>query len=317
MMKKTLMRSGFNGQIMVIVLIILMVLTVIVIVAVRSTTRDITEQVQSRQYEQYYTTAERQMLLLQETIKNSAIEDAYLAIDTNFNGSPIDIDACSHSGMQSTCTYSPIELPDETGSGAIGDTVNIKTVIEDSTTIDDFTMQKDQSILLTAANNGDWVNVSNYPLDGDVGWIFTVDYLDPATGNYHSTKTIYNYASVFDAAYNNPTTGCRLNLTGSPDHDLPTDMTVTIIGCAGYQPLYFRIKPVMRNGKSTTVVSIRTSSSSTPLMRKITTVATSTATSDTTGVANPAVVLETKYLLISSPLELFDYVLRSEQEVVK
>ena len=82
--------------------------------------------------------------------------------------------------------------------------------------------------------------------------------------------------------------------------------------------MYFRLRTIMKTAGSSVNIDLEIANNKFPLQRTLTSTTTTADSSAGSGNANnPTVVLETKYLLVTQPLSLFDYVLRTESDVIK
>jgi hypothetical protein len=87
-------------------------------------------------------------------------------------------------------------------------------------------------------------------------------------------------------------------------------ITVTIPGACS-QKMYFRLKPVM-TAPTVKITNLTITGNTVPLQRTLKSVTTTDVNTGSGNPDNPTAVLETEYLLVAQPFNLFDYVLRSD-----
>lgn len=316
-------KKYISGQIMVIVLLILSVLSVIAISVTLNTSRDTEEQIQDKQYQQYYSVGERNIMDMIRHLGRQAT--SILPMETNISINGLNYYCVKDLLVKSqpiTCTIASI---DNTYYNLSGTQEVLTTVmqIEDFSTLEGetITIPKDQDLVFDLVAMSDWsvdktmrfgwtstsVTSWNISYDCYVGGVYsTYKFVwDNSAGvNYNAVSLSGNSTplNAFSVAYDTTTGGSPLTITHNSG-------CVSALGI----PQFLRIKPVT-DATSVELNLLEFVDSRVPLVRKITTV---TTTANTGSSENPSAVLETTYLLLDSPLSLFDYVLRTEGDVIK
>lgn len=320
-----------RGQIMVIVLLFLAVLTIIAVGVTLNTSRDTKEQVADKQYQQYYSVGERIIVDLINFIGKDSLTP--LSKDSI---NPININSldylCSEESSAVNCTIK--EIPNtyfnESGTAEVLTSV-IK--IEDLTEIDEATtgslfIKKDQDLLFDFAETGHWDTLTfswEDPESNEViyttSWNFSYDYYSEGSNVYKTDKLVWdksngNIYSQESTILNSPDACFSISFSQEPN----TNPKMTVIngecnGASELNPLFFRIKPVSKDNETVKLTEISFEGGNSPaIARKITS---TTTTSNSGNSDSPSAVLETIYFLGKTPLSLFDYVLRTEDSIIK
>lgn len=327
-----------SGQIMVIVLLLLSILSIIALTATLTTVKDTQEQVQNKQYQQYYSLGEGKILDIQRYLGNGDLSK--LADITN-GGLPSEtgsstlgtciLIANNPGGNQAyECTFNDIQSSD-VNTGTSAETFSVYTKVEDTNYIVDYQAKVDSDLLLelTAGSANDtyimWKTSAGSP--NDVAWGISYDY--KSGSDYITDKVVYEPGSgpfaggsanadstCVKVVKETPSTAKTNQMGGLLGYDTGTfAIKISVKAVCQNSPLYFRIRPY-RNSKEEVTTAIYKDGNSAPLQRTISTVTTS---NNTSGQASdtPTSVLKTNYLLTSTPLNLFDYVLRTEGSITK
>lgn len=292
-----------RAQIMVIVLVLMSVLSIIALSVTISSIRDKQEKTQNSQYQEYYSMGENMLLNFQQTINRKSLDliDNSLAVDI---GSNVTADCNPVNTLSKKCVFNNIDasLFDPQKQETLKSTV----IIEDSLTITGFLAEKDKDIMLDIASASLPTKVRlSWTGSSSTAWNITVDKTD-----YSSEKTIYNKGTTIFSTEVKSYTGSCMDYTSSIDAADKTTVEITL-KCAN--KMYLRLRPIIKVGTGVTI-DLSVDNNTIPLMRTLTNTVVS---NNTTNPDNPVVVLETKYLLIAQPLSLFDYVLRTESDLVK
>jgi len=298
------MKNRLPAQIMIIVLVLMSILSIIALSVTMTSVRDKEEKAQNNQYQAYYAVGENKLLDFQQYIgkKTLASLETNLTLTGDTGNATGSCGGIGTDGPDSTrtCTFDNISLANNVSD--TGEVVKTIITVTDSSEITNFSAQKDKDILLD-------IQTASVPLTINLSWAgtatawnFTVDKTD-----YTSEKTIYSPAGIFSQPHTSYPGGACFTYTSSGS-------SVRIIITCGNK-MFFRLRPLMNNGASaTTINSLSIEGNNIPLQRTLT----NTTTTVNSGSAdNPTVVLETTYLLIGQPLSLFDYVLRTESDVIK
>lgn len=297
------MKNRLPAQIMIIVLVLMSILSIIALSVTMTSVRDKEEKAQNNQYQAYYAVGENKLLDFQQYIGKKTLSslETNLTLTGDTGNATGSCGGIGNDGPDSTrtCTFDNISLANSVSQTA--EVVKTIITVTDSSEITNFSAQKDKDILLD-------IQTATVPLTiylswagSSTAWNFTVDKTD-----YTSEKTIFSPAGIFSQPFTSYTGSCfRYTSSGS---------SVTISITCG-EKMFFRLRPLMNNMTSaTTINSLSIEGNNIPLQRTLTN---TTTTVNSGNADNPTVVLETTYLLIGQPLSLFDYVLRTESDVIK
>jgi type II secretory pathway pseudopilin PulG len=288
---------------MIIVLVLMSILSIIALSVTMTSVRDKEEKAQNNQYQAYYAVGENKLLDFQQFIGKDTISslstNLTLTGDTGTAAGTCD----AINGTSRTCTFDNINLANDISQTA--EIVKTIITVTDSSEITNFSAQKDKDILLdiqtattpTIIIDLDWSGVAT-------AWNFTVDKKD-----YTSEKAVFSPAGIFSQIHESYSTGTCFSYTKTA-----TSAVRITINCPS-ERMFFRLRPLMTTpGASTLINRLTIQGNTIPLQRTLTN---TTTTVNSGNADNPTVVLETTYLLIGQPLSLFDYVLRTESDVIK
>lgn len=322
---KKLENFTYRGQIMVIILLLLSVLTIIAVSVTLNTTRDTEQQVQDKQYQQYYSVGERNIIDMITYIEKQALSTAI----PNNGLTPVYVTA---GGLSYECT-APSANSRDCSLGSIGtsyfsqsgtaETLTTSMSIIDSNQIDpnmQVTVNKDQDILFDlqlltgwSSLRFKWVDGGVNPGDYQVSWNISYDCYFAAANEYRTEKFVWdksngdNYSAV-------STSGATAYFSVAWDNTTEF-ITVNDIGCGvGGTAQFLRVKAITKTSTTVIIDTLALGNAAVPLVR---TIRTSTTTNNTGTQDVPSAVLETTYFLGETPLSLFDYVLRTEGDVQK
>lgn len=320
----------FNGQIMVIVLLFLAVLTIIAVGVTLNTSRDTKEQVADKQYQQYYSVGERVIVDLINFIGKDSLTSL-----TNGPGGSIEINSlnynCNEVSSAVNCTISQIPSTYFNESGT-AETLTSVIKIEDISEIDEPTtgalmIKKDQDLLFDFAETGGW-NTFDFSWADDSGseapfqtaWNLSYDYYDANSNTYKTEKLVWDQSSgnIYSESPDNnqsfPNECFQIDNFEIDESSNPS-IQITYNESVCPNPLFLRLKPIMKNSEGVKITKLTfDGTSGAPIARKI---ISTTTTKDSGNTDSPSAVLETIYFLGKTPLSLFDYVLRTEDSIVK
>lgn len=295
---------------MVIVLVLMSILSVIALSVTLTSVRDQTEKTQNSQYQTYYAVGENKLLDFQQQIGRipmiTAIPGTSFTL-TGDTGSDINGTCAPNVGLNSkTCTFMGIDNSNYNPDKA----EMLKTIITttDSSEIIGYPAPKDKDILLDIESI---IADSTITLDWNgtnTAWSFTVDKTD-----FTSEKTIYDNNGIFSSPLTSYTGTCFTYLSSNGGI---APITITLTPSLSCKLMFFRLRPLMKTGEETIISMLSLGSNTIPLQRTITST-TTTESNVVPGQDSPTVVLESTYLLTTQPLGLFDYVLRTESDVIK
>jgi type II secretory pathway pseudopilin PulG len=309
------MKKRLPAQIMVIVLVLMSILSVIALSVTLTSVRDQTEKTQNSQYQTYYAVGENKLLDFQQKIGREPLNSVLgtgsftLSGDT---GNPITGNCGPNPNADpnsKTCTFGPI---DSTNFNTTKAEV-LKTIITttDSSTISDYPAPKDKDILIDLESVTGSITISLSWNGTDTAWSFTVDKTD-----FTSEKAVYSpNTTIFSRQITSypisPETSNCFSYTS-----IGSSVTINIFETCSNK-MFLRLRPLMKEPNAiTTISTLSISNNVVPLQRTITST-TTTQSNVGSGQDNPTVVLESTYLLTTQPLGLFDYVLRTESNVIK
>lgn len=307
-----------SGQILVVVLLALTIISIFVVVVATNARRDVVERVQNEQYEQALSLSEDKLL----RILNDDFDPVEEGCQEIINGSEV-------TGY--TCIVSPEEGTDSS------EQVQIDIDINEEIEINNLSVKKDAILKIglkediTNTTAGSYKDYLDFSWTGNVAWIFSLDYRNRSTGEFGVIKDVYDGNSTF---FNNPdhcfnfaqfggngtSNAIRINLNSVGNTANGSDNCLSPI--SSYDFLALRMRPLMQgSGTPTTDLTLEgyrqtslTDAALPPQVRVITAESYSLTTG--TEVA-PRAILEVQEPLFKSPVEILDYVLRSEQPVTK
>ncbi len=330
-------KRTYSAQIMVIVLLLLSILSIVALTATLTTVRDSQESVQNKQYQQYYSLGERKILDMQQYLGYTALSAL------NNNGGNISLPSDIGSTTAGTCTNIEANkygcdfknlTSSEIGGGQSQERLDTYVEIEDTNYIYNHSTQKDQDILipLTSGSNDTYLMWNN---QSNLAWSISYDMKDNVH-NYHSYKEIYDQGDGPFGGVSNFSADCIDITTSVPVEKvnqikaamgIPAESFSHIIKIsksnlnfcnAGVTDLFFRLRPLRSTNTAEITFSLYKDGNDAALQRKITTVtSTSKDYADSQKEDSPTAVLESSYILTYSPLSLFDYVLRTETDIIK
>lgn len=305
-----------RGQILVIVLLVLSIMAIFIMSVAVSTRRDVLERARNEQYEQYYSLTEKQILTIIEEVK---LETQQVQLDNILD----DLTKCPNhvyiaSQLKHTCEFTGI-VPEK---GSL-DLLNIDLTIVDTQTVTKYPLERDRTFVLNLDNQtatGYRGPITMNWTGANIAWIVSLDIRDNTTGEYKTIKGVYDPSNIYQPGITSPyitfsgsTNTMSFNTSITPSAGTyPNNFPVNLP--ANYKMLAARFKPLMRN-LELTEISI-SQGPSIPQVRNIKAEGySSTALPGSTD--SPTAVLEVNLPLYPAPPEIFDYVLRSETDVIK
>ena len=301
-----------TGQIMVIVLLVLSILSIFVIVIVSNTRRDITEKVQNKQYQQYYSVTEKKMLQVQGAIGTEPLSASDPQLTSLLQAGSESCQIGANSVLECNFTESGTEL--EVGTQ---DSARLNITIQDTNQLNQFTVRQDKNLainLLDANNNGYTGNVT-VTYNSNITLVVAIDYVTLSAGEYRVVKEVKDSSNpeLFTGethCYPNPENNFALPVN---TFTFTFNVATMVQNCAGiaagtYKPVGLRFKPLAGN----TDITLSGDANFPDQFRSIT-----GTTNSLVNPNSPVTVLELNYPLVSSPLGILDYVLRTESLVSK
>lgn len=280
-MRKLIKTKTLNGQILIIVMLVLAMISILLVIISRNVRKDATEQLQSEQYEEYY----------------SAVEEELLNI---INGN-------------STCdleTVSSCEIDlDNLSNTAVLTTNKLYVTKDDLIEFSNLVVGKDKSVTIDLDGYNDNLTFS---WKGTVAWVVNIDYLS-ASGQYKTSESVYdnNTPPIFP---NRDTFVNCINFTtvAVNSFSFNIDDCLSSLG-PSYTSLSVRMKPIMLS-PGTTELSLTGADPGLPPQARI---ILATADIDDDLNDSPTIQLELLTPLHRPSLEILDYALRTENRIEK
>jgi len=293
------LQKKLNAQILVVILVALAILSIFVVIVATNARRDFIESAQNRQYEQAITVGEEKLVLL----ANGDIKDDCQTFNSISSQTCTDTDGIY--------IYTGIKY-DETSD----DTMEVKISQSVSQTIKNLQLDKDRSVTVKLKDE----NIM-FKKQLDVTWTdkddstvlleFNIDYIN-ASGEYKTAKELVN-----PGEFNNDTNeDLNITLTGVEQNNSHT-YTINLESFDNII-LALRLKAIMPNGSTDLFTNISIVPSTTTNYPNQVSLATAETRSISSGQFDtPVAILELQKPLHDSPFEIFDYVLRSQGQIVK
>jgi hypothetical protein len=292
MMEKGTLNQKLSGQILVIILLMLSILSILVIAVVTTTTKDIQEQTQNKIYEQYNALNEQKLLQLQSVVGTAPLASITLGTLPG---------VCAPSANGFTCTINNQVVDAANNSKA--DTI---IAVDDVQNISNYTLQKDKTLMLDLRSEAAVSIIFGLNPATPTSWIFSVDFISGV--DYGTFKSVLTTSTI---GFDSNITGPCFNSANTTSFAFTIPRTTTTAPCrlpAGSSLLDLRIRSLGTATGGDVNVSI--SGSSQKQFRTVTSV--TTAVAGTGPNTSPSSILQVQYPLFSAPLEILDYVLRSE-----
>ncbi len=275
-------RKNYSAQILIVLMLALAIISVLLVLISRNVRRDTIDQIQSEQYENYYSLVEQELL---KTL----------------------------TGNNPNCTTAQLELPlgcnfDLSDLTALGVPASLNIVKDDSSVFNNLVVPKDKNIS---------VNLEGYDGDlefswkGQVAWVVNIDYRH-SSGEYKTSQSIYDNFSIFAES---PVNCINFESTGVNSFRINISQCLSSIvpgGSASYTTIALRMRPLIRNSSSTelTLISPSTLPPQVEVIR-------ATADIDDALPNSPSIQLELQVPKNSPPLDILDYALRTNKIVQK
>jgi hypothetical protein len=291
-MKKLTQAKTLNGQILIIVMLVLAMISILLVVISRNVRKDATEQIQSEQYEEYYTAVEEELL----NIINGSNDTCNIETATETTPCIIPLNKL----------YKASALNDPKLYVSKNDLIEFRNLV----------VGKDKSVTIDLDSYDDNLTFS---WKGTVAWVVNIDYLG-ANGQYKTSESIYdnNTPPIFP---NSPDFDNCIDFIEIPAN--PNSFSFNISDCItsltaslpdpSYTTLSVRMKPIMLS-PGTTELTLTDADLGLPAQARII-----LATGDIDDDLNdsPTIQLELLTPLHRPSLEILDYALRTENRIEK
>lgn len=272
-------QKSYPGQILIVLMLALAIISVLLVLISRNVRRDTVDQLQSEQYETYYSAVEQEML------------NAITGNNKDCTPQQLDLGICN-------ITLNSLQ------TGGTTATLNITKFEEGVFT--NLVVPKDKNITIDLGNDH-YRGSFKFSWKGDVAWVVNIDYQLP-TGEYKTTQSIYDKPGLFDD-YSNIQNCLIFTDEGSNSFSFNLDQCLPSPSTA----LSLRMKPIMKTGSVTELTLEEPTSGLPPQVQIIR----ATADIDDALPNSPSIQLELQIPMKNPPLEILDYALRTNRTVKK
>lgn len=281
-MRNIIENKAFKGQILIIVMLVLAMISILLVIISRNVRKDATEQLQSEQYEEYY----------------SAVEEELLNI---INGnSTCDLE---------TVASCEIDL-DNLSNAAVLNRNKLYVTKDDLVEFSNLVVGKDKSVTIDLDGYDDNLTFS---WKGTVAWVVNIDYLSPS-GQYKTSESVYDNNTPPLFPNRNSFVNC-INFTTLSTNSFSFNIgdCLNSLLDPSYTTLSVRMRPIMLS-PGTTELSLSGVDPGLPPQARII-----LATGDIDDDLNdsPTIQLELLTPLHRPSLEILDYALRTENRINK
>lgn len=283
-MKNTeIKKINYYGQILIVMMLVLAIISILLVIIARNVQRDTLDQIQTDQYEEYYSAVEEQL-------RRIITGDSDCDLSTN-----------------TTCV---VELETLANYNVLRSSELVITK-EDSVTFNDLIVDKDKSITIDLDGYKD--NLS-FSWKGDVAWVVSLDYTD-SVGQYKTSTSIYDGSTTGIFPERASFTNC-INFTNTTENSFSFSIDQCLNSAEpslNYQTVAVRMKPVMLSAANTELTLVSAGAGLPPQARIIL----ATAEIDDDLGNSPVIQLELLLPLTNPTVEILDYALRTEDSVIK
>lgn len=270
------------GQILIVLMLALAIISVLLVIISRNVRRDTIDQIQSEQYEDYYSAVEQELFQI-------------------------------ISGGSSDCSLADLDLNDcdivlSSLAAKAGVSANLTITKRDVVNFTNLVVGKDKSITIRLLPDG-YDGDLKFSWKGDVAWVVNIDY-QTAAGEYKTTQSIYDNTGIFDG----PLINC-LNFTSDGTNSFSFNIRQCLLTQTPdpYTPIAVRMKPITNSGSVAELTLLEPTTGLPPQARIIT----ATADIDDALPNSPSIQLELQIPTQNPSLEILDYALRTNKTVRK
>lgn len=283
-----MLKKKFEAQVLVVVIMVLLLLSMIVIGIVAVVTRDVEQSVGSREYEASYNKSEEKMNTILDKYADVSVDLSGLVSDPNLS--------CSGAAdLGFKCTFSEEDLMTQVS-------------VDDTNEVVDFDLGKDETFKVRLDNS--YRDNITFTWTGQVALEFTLEF--KRGSEYSSFKDVYDKDGIFTTSGTSSSHHVFQFIANDPTRN----EVVLNVGDAlqvSDIPLYLKVKALMKDGIATQL-SIKGENSSFPdQIREVEGVS---YYQDNTA-SSSAPVLITQIPLAGFEPEILNYVLRTENNIVK
>lgn len=282
-------KQKLSGQILIVLLLALAIISVLLVLISRNTRRDTIDQIQSEQYEDYYSAVEKELF---QIISGGSKECNLTYLDQN-----------------GFCDIVLSSLTNKRGLSA----KNLRIEKKDVVNFTNLVIGKDKNITIKLKpddGNPGYIGDLKFSWKGSVAWVVNIDY-QTATGEYKTTQSIYDKFNIFDDSAN--LKNCLSFVDeGTNSFSFNIEACLNTQTITPYDAIAVRMKPIT-TGSSTELTLIDSSTGLPPQARIIT----ATADIDDNLPNSPSIQLELQIPTQNPSLEILDYALRTNKIVYK
>jgi hypothetical protein len=292
-----------NGQILVIVLLVLSIMAIFIMSVAVSARRDVFERVTNEKYEQYYSLSENRLLQL---VQDSKISSNITFLTTKYPATGGN--GCVYNAGTKTynCGFS-----DAAQANSV-DTLKTDVAIADTPNITDLPITKDSTFLIALVPGTNQPAITMSWTGAKVAWDISLDIRNTNTGEFFALKDVYDGSGVITQGQPSPIH--ILSFNSGTTNAVSFGLTNYTGKQGSYQMQDMRIRPIIKSGEQSTQLTM--TGPTLPQVRQFTAKGISSVTSQT-GNTSPTVILQVQLPLNPAPVEILDYVLRSETDVRK
>jgi hypothetical protein len=257
----------------------LAIISILLVLISKNVRRDTYDQIQSNQYEEYYSAVEQELLKI---ISGQSVCD--MKTGTGCMGIPLE----------------QLKFYDALSSKYLD------VITDTRTKFDNIAVGKDKNITIPLEGyNGNL----KFRWTGQVAWVVNLDYKDHL-GTYKTSQSVYDYSgSIFPG----PISCLTFTPDGAQSFEFEINQCLGPLEPFGYTALSVRMKPIMTSGSSTELSLIDHSAGLPPQA----TILIATAVIDDDLGNSPAIQLELQIPTKDPSLEILDYALRTNKKVYK
>lgn len=283
----TMKNKNLSGQILIVLMLALAIISILLVIISRNARRDTIDQIQSEQYETYYSGVEQELF----QIVSGGSDDCSL---TTLEAGNCEIDLKNRLSSVNAATLK-IEKKD---------VLNFK----------DLVVAKDKSItidLLPDEYDGDL----KFSWKGTVAWVVNIDYQVVSTGEYKTIQSIYDNSGIFDDSANikNCIDFATVPDAGSNSFSFNIRNCLNKVGGNTDTAIAVRMKPISNSDDAVELTLIGPTTGLPPQAQIIT----ATADIDDDLANSPSIQLELQIPTHNPSLEILDYALRTNKTVRK